>query len=168
VGCDERVLNDAMYQAGVIRLYWNEEAAKASALEETTIRRMQKELGGPDAVNLLRQRNHNDAIEKTVRALESEYKVIESSDRIVVLADPIYRDPVGNRIFSISHFFSPYKYLFGVKLKTPIFNLIVMWMITVQLYIFLYFDWFKLLKSWFSRKIYGELFASIFDKNEKL
>jgi ABC-type multidrug transport system ATPase subunit len=168
IGCDESVLKDAIYQTSVIRLHWNEEAANASAIEATTIRRMQKELGGPEAVNRLRQRNHNDAIEKTVRALEADYRVIERNDRLVVLADPIYRDPVGNRIFSISHFFSPYKYLFGVKLKTSIFNLIVMWIITVQLYVFLYFDWFKLLKGWFSRKIYGELFASIFDKNEKL
>jgi ABC-type multidrug transport system ATPase subunit len=168
IGCEESVLNDALYQTNVIRLYWNDEAARASAVEATIIKRMQKELGGPEAVNRLRQQNHNDAIEKTVRALDDDHRVIERNDRLVVLADPIYRDPTGNRIFSITQFFSPYKYLFGFKLKTPIFNLIVMWLITVQLYIFLYYDWFKLLRNWFDRKIYGELFATFFDKNEKL
>lgn len=168
IGCDESVLRDALYQTNLIRFHWNEESARASSIEATTIRRMQKALGSQDEVNRLRQQNHNDAIEKTVRALEADYRVIERNDRLIVLADPIYRDPIGNHIFSISHFFSPYKYLFGVKLKTPVFNLIVMWMITVQLYIFLYYDWFKLLKGWFSQKIYGELFASIFDKNGKL
>ena len=78
------------------------------------------------------------------------------------------REPEGARLFSVSHFFSPYKYLIGFKLPTHVFNTIVVWMITIFLYVSLYFDLFRQAKDWFGQKIYSELFGSIFDKNEKL
>jgi hypothetical protein len=56
------------------------------------------------------------------------------------MADPVFRAPDGNHIFSRAHFFSPFKYLFDIRLDTPVFNIIVLWLMTGFLYLLLWFD----------------------------
>jgi ABC-type multidrug transport system ATPase subunit len=168
LGCGEAVLTEALNNVDAIKLYWTNVSTGAGNREEAIIRQMTKDQGGAAGLTQFRQANHNDAIEKFVRELEADQRIIEQNERLVVLADPIYREPEGARLFSVSHFFSPYKYLIGFKLPTHVFNTIVVWMITIFLYVSLYFDLFRQAKDWFGQKIYSELFGSIFDKNEKL
>jgi hypothetical protein len=46
-------------------------------------------------------------------------------------------------VFSRAHFFAPAKYFMGFKMETPVFNIIVLWIMTCFLYITLYFDTLK-------------------------
>jgi hypothetical protein len=123
---------------------------------------------GESGLAELRRRNHNETVERYVRDLNADQKMIEKDGRIVILADPIYREPEGNRIFSTSHFFSPHKYFLGLKLSTPVFNIIVMWLMTGFLYISLYFNWLRRANAWVSRGIWLRFVNIVFGKRTKL
>ncbi len=54
---------------------------------------------------------------------------------------PVYKEPEFNN--GRAHFLAPEKKLFHIKISTLTFNLSVIWMITLFLYIALYNNWLK-------------------------
>jgi ABC-type multidrug transport system ATPase subunit len=167
-GCSSDLLNDALLNVDQIKTHWMKESAKAFKQEEQIFKALEVVNQGPQGLNELRRQNHNETIEKYVRDLNADQKMIEKDGRIQVLADPIYREPDGNRLFSTSHFFSPYKYFLGLKLSTPVFNIIVLWLMTGSLYISLYFNWLRRANAWVSRGMWLRFVNTIFGKNRKL
>lgn len=166
-GCNPAVLEDALRHVDLIRSHWTKVSADASRQEEEVFKALAIVNQGEAGLADLRQRNHNETVERYVRDLNSDVKMIEKDGRIAILTDPIYREPEGNRIFSTSHFFSPHKYFLGIKLSTPIFNIIVMWLMTGLLYISLYFNWLRRLNLWISRGIWLRFVNSVFGKAKK-
>lgn len=73
--------------------------------------------------------------------LEAEKLVIDK-DQIYRNDNPIYNLPK-NVSFLGSHFYAPYKYLFGFKISTYHANILFIWIMTLLVYILLYFDFFK-------------------------
>jgi hypothetical protein len=71
-----------------------------------------------------------------------ENKILIENGRIYQNDDPVYNDPKGVFFFN-THFYAPYKYAFGKKLKTFNANLIIIWIFALISYIALYFDWLK-------------------------
>lgn len=61
-------------------------------------------------------------------------------------SDPICNLPQ-KRSFFTSHFYSPYKYIFGSRVSTFYANLMVIWGMVFLGYFLLYFDVFKKLFS---------------------
>ena len=105
---------------------------------------MEAQFKGSSNLNLHRLENHNRAVERTVQNTDEEKKIIETGGRLIQTVDPIYKSPSEkNKIFSRAHFFAPYKYLFGQKVETPLFNILVLWLMTGFLYISLYYDWLR-------------------------
>lgn len=56
--------------------------------------------------------------------------------------NPVYNDPKGVSFFD-THYYAPYKYIFGKKIDTFQANLLFLWVITILTYIVLYFDLLK-------------------------
>jgi hypothetical protein len=68
-------------------------------------------------------------------------KILEYKDTYVQNYDPIYLDPVNNGLFSFrTHFFAPSKYVFGRKTDTFVFNITLVLLSTIVLFLILYFD----------------------------
>jgi type IV secretory pathway TraG/TraD family ATPase VirD4 len=42
-----------------------------------------------------------------------------------------------------AHFYSPEKNFFGLQMSTFLFNMIIIWLMTLVLYIALYFEWLR-------------------------
>ena len=104
------------------------------------------------ALDSIRKSSHNETIERYVRGTDEDEKIVEFGGRLHTLAEPVYRDPTGSRLFSRTHFFSPYKYLLGMKVSTPIFNIIVLWIMSALLYVSLYYNSMRFLFRMFNRK----------------
>ena len=84
----------------------------------------------------------NEALMKVVMNKMELNKFIISNHRIYQTDKPIYNLPEKESFLS-AHFYSPYKYLFGKRIKTFTFNILVLWVMIIFGYVFLYFDILK-------------------------
>jgi ABC-type multidrug transport system ATPase subunit len=71
-------------------------------------------------------------------------KILYYNNTLVQNTDPIYFDPDKKGLFNFrTHFYSPAKYIFGVKTDTFVFNISLVLLSTVLLYLALYFEILK-------------------------
>jgi ABC transport system ATP-binding/permease protein len=71
-------------------------------------------------------------------------KILYYNNTLVQNTDPIYFDPDKKGFFNFrTHFYSPAKYIFGVKTDTFVFNILLVLLSTVLLYLALYFEILK-------------------------
>ena len=89
----------------------------------------------------LRDNYANESLEEFVTNKNESSKIIEFKGEIIQKLEPIYMDPKFK--FIRAHFYSPTKQIFGKKLDTFIMNVIVLWVITILLYLILYFRLLK-------------------------
>jgi ABC-type multidrug transport system ATPase subunit/uncharacterized tellurite resistance protein B-like protein len=97
----------------------------------------------------LQKTNHNKALEKLVLKRDDNDRIIEGDGRFVQIVDPIYNDVYEQRyqMDCRSNFFSPVKYLFGIKIDTFWFNIGVIWTMCAFLFLTLYNNTLKWLMN---------------------
>jgi ABC transport system ATP-binding/permease protein len=79
---------------------------------------------------------HNESVADQVKKIYEKNKIVESDGRLYQQSDPIYLLPETTR----SHFYAPVKILFGHYFDTYWFNIVVIWLGSLMLYVVLYFD----------------------------
>lgn len=83
----------------------------------------------------------NDNLADIVKKTLEKNKIARYKNNIIQLIDPIYQEPPANGLFNFnSPFYAPKKIFFGEKIDTYFFNLIIIWLFTLLLYVTLYFD----------------------------
>jgi len=83
----------------------------------------------------------NESISDIVRKVFEKNKILRDGDKLVQMVDPIYQIPEPkNAIDFRTHFFAPEKHIFGKFYDTLWFNISVVWILTILLYIVLYYD----------------------------
>jgi ABC transport system ATP-binding/permease protein len=85
--------------------------------------------------------NTNDKLEEFVKDRNETDKIITYSGRLYQKIDPIFRNPESS--FVRAHFYAPVKNIFGKPVDTYIVNVIVLWVMTLLLYLALYFRLLK-------------------------
>lgn len=95
----------------------------------------------------------NEALSELVRNSKELERIVEYRGRLHQKIDPIYQDPEGR--FIKAHFYSPYKLIFGVPVKTFWANIMVIWAMSILVYIVLYYRLLKRLLD--SSEMLGEL-----------
>jgi hypothetical protein len=83
----------------------------------------------------------NDKLEEFVTNKNETKGSIEYKGEIVQKAQPIYMDPNYNLIKA--HFYAPVKRIFGIDVDTFVVNVLVLWVMTIGLYLVLYFRLLK-------------------------
>ena len=87
---------------------------------------------------------HNESVADQVRKIYERKKIIEYRGRLIRKIDPVFMDPEPGSFVGIrSHFFAPRKYFMGKYYETYSFNIAVIWVLTMALYVSLYFDLLK-------------------------
>jgi ABC-type multidrug transport system ATPase subunit/uncharacterized tellurite resistance protein B-like protein len=81
----------------------------------------------------------NESLDNLVTNKMEKNKIIVTPGYLYQNDDPIYNDPQNVSFFN-SHFFAPYKYIFGKRYTTFQINLIIIWVISILSYVLLYFD----------------------------
>jgi hypothetical protein len=100
-----------------------------------------RQLGGRDELITLKQNHYNDNLADLVLNQNELHKVTESKHKLIRKMEPIYQIPLsrGGR----AHFFSAVKVLGHYQIDAVWFNIIVLWIMSLILYISLQFSWLR-------------------------
>jgi hypothetical protein len=83
----------------------------------------------------------NEKLEEIVTKHYERDRILEYKNNYVQNYEPIYLDPEKRGFLSFrTHFFAPSKYIFGILTDTFIFNITIVLLSTVFLYILLYYE----------------------------
>jgi ABC transport system ATP-binding/permease protein len=96
----------------------------------------------------LRDKYENNELEKLLLNWTVIDKTIETTDKIIPAHEPAYMKAVSP--FGRAHFYAPVKTFLAWEIGTFTFNLIVIWLITLVLYVILYFRLFEKAVSFIS------------------
>ena len=97
---------------------------------------------GQDNFKRIRSDYRNIAIQNIVENKFEIQKLIIHDHKIFQMQDPIFNLPPKNSFFK-SHYYSPYKYIFGFPIKTYSINVLIIWIMIFIGYIILYLDLVK-------------------------
>jgi hypothetical protein len=96
----------------------------------------------PDAWDQLRDNYHNEGISDIVRKVFEKNKILEYNHELVQHYDPIYQDPYIKSALTLrTHFYSPSKPILGKTFDTYWYNMVFIWLLTIILYMALYYEW---------------------------
>jgi ABC transport system ATP-binding/permease protein len=98
----------------------------------------------PEAFDKLRDNYHNEGVSDAVRKVFEKNKILEYDHQLVQHYDPIFQTPYVGSIFTLrTQFFSPVKPFLGKTFDTYWYNMIVIWLLTLTLYVMLYYESLK-------------------------
>jgi ABC-type multidrug transport system ATPase subunit len=92
-------------------------------------------------LRMLENNYYNYKLEELVTKPYERKKILIHNNSIVQNTDPIYLDPENRGFLSFrAHFYAPSKYIFGIKTDTFIFNISLVLLSTIFLFLALYFE----------------------------
>jgi hypothetical protein len=111
----------------------------------------------------LRNDYYNYKLEEIVTKYYERKKILFYKNTIVQNIDPIYLDPYMRGLLGFrTHFFAPAKYIFGIKTDTFTFNISLVLLSTILLYLTLYYEILAKLVRFIERfKIRKKLFRNL-------
>jgi ABC-type multidrug transport system ATPase subunit/ribosomal protein L21 len=127
---------------GSLKKFYNLEFAKADAFKEkwlNTNLSKRKEL-----FNSMKDTYYNESISDIVTKAFEKNKILRDGENLIQMVDPIYQIPEPRSSIDFrTHFFAPKKYFCGTYFETLWFNITIVWIFTILLYLVLYFDLLK-------------------------
>ncbi|MCI5056091.1 MAG: hypothetical protein MRY83_08285, partial [Flavobacteriales bacterium] len=111
----------------------------------------QKDAELESSLDFLRNKFSNNYVTDIVKGIFYRHQIIEKDGNLVRIVDPIFNLDNRKKILGIgSHFYAPFKYIFrNIKFETLHFNLIIIWLMNIILFVTLYFNFFyKMLGLW--------------------
>jgi hypothetical protein len=102
---------------------------------------------GKQAVFEMKQKAHNTSLEDWVLNKRDNQNIVVSTKCFIRKKDPVFMNP-DSRI-GRAHFYAPVKYLGGIAINTPLFNVAVIWLMTLVLYVTLLHDTLKKALNYF-------------------
>jgi hypothetical protein len=105
-----------------------------------------------DKYRAYRDAYHNESVGDIALKVYEKNKIIEYNNEYIQQFHPVYQDPVvkGNLDFR-SHFLAPRKHFLGMYFETYWFNVSFIWLLTILLYITLYYEHLKKLLGLFEK-----------------
>jgi hypothetical protein len=86
----------------------------------------------------------NESVSDIVKKVFEKNPIVESDNEMIQQIHPIYNDPNVKGFFDFrSHFFAPRKHFMGMYFDTYWFNVTFIWLLTIILYITLYYEALK-------------------------
>jgi ABC transport system ATP-binding/permease protein len=93
---------------------------------------------------------HNESLSDLVKNVSVKNRWIEFQGQIIQQINPVFQDPKPTSALDYrAPFFAPEKNFFGFRLDTYVFNLLVIWVLSIFFYLTLYFEWLKKLVNFF-------------------
>lgn len=106
-----------------------------------------------EQLDILYDQYHNLRIQDIVKKLGERNPILEYKDNLIQNSDPIFQDPSQSSVIGIrSHFLAPSKRLFRMTFDTFYFNMGVVWIMSILLYLMLYFNVLSRIVNFFNRR----------------
>ncbi|MCD4794006.1 MAG: ATP-binding cassette domain-containing protein [Bacteroidales bacterium] len=97
-----------------------------------------------------RNKFHNEHLDDIVRNIYEKNKILRFNDKLIRQEEPIYLEPDDSNFIGIrSHFYAPNKHFLGKNYNTFWFNVIIIWAMSLLLYIPLYYDHLRKIVNFF-------------------
>ena len=119
--------------------YYNEQLLKANHKKQRILEYMLET--DPARYKRLKDHYYNESLADIVLKVYERNRILEYRDHLIQNYHPIYEDPdTGHWLGIRTHFYAPRKYFAGHFYDTYGFNIIMVWIMIILLYILLYFD----------------------------
>jgi len=103
-------------------------------------------------VNQEKNRYFNESLSDLVKNANTKNRWIEYNGEIIQQINPIFQETQPKRLLDYrTQFFAPKKNLFGISVNTFLFNVLVIWAMTIVFYVTLYFELAKKLVDSFGK-----------------
>ncbi|MFY0600736.1 MAG: ATP-binding cassette domain-containing protein [Cyclobacteriaceae bacterium] len=148
--------NDGTYEATLefmkrLKNYYNLRSKKANEERQAVFKEYTSNPEMKDWFIKLRQQNENEAIAQLVKNIATDKRILEHNGELIQKIYPVYSDPEFPDHFLDfrTQFYAPQKHLAGSLISTPLFNICMIWFMTILLFVTLYFDLLRKLISLF-------------------
>lgn len=131
-----------------LRVYFRVNERKLSQRLDSLKSLMERRMGADQFVKLSEE-NHNESLAEFVLNRRSTRKIYEANNRFIQKADPVLMKP-GSR-YGRAHFFAPYKQIGNLRIPTLSFNVIIIWLMIILLFVTLYYNVLKQFILWLEK-----------------
>lgn len=114
---------------------------------ENKIVEQEMQLGGKRQVELLKSKYVNDELEEALTGRYSKDKFEYYNNHIIQKDNPVFH--ISENKMGRSHFYAPYKYVFGHKVDVMIYNISIIWLMIIALAFILYTDLLRRIIDYF-------------------
>ncbi|MEX0981602.1 MAG: ATP-binding cassette domain-containing protein [Bacteroidales bacterium] len=128
--------------------YLKSESGRIAAEKENLMQTLIAALPNPSDLVKLKQQYHNEAVADLVLNRNEMKKILEYDGKLIRKDTPVFHVPGSGA--GRSHFFSAVKVVGSFQIDTIWFNILVLWLMTLFLYIALVNNWLRLLLVSFS------------------
>ncbi len=116
-------------------------------------------------INQLKDAYYNESLADLVKNVTEKERIIEYNGELIQQINPIFLDPKSEGLLNYrTPFFAPVKKVFGTSISTYTFDILVIWLMTVILYVTLYFELLRKLINSFD-KVPGKMKGTSQKKN---
>lgn len=120
-----------------LKKHFNNLYTRASKSEDSLTKSLDKTLGEEGRIGL--QNNYeNKRLKFVVLDLDNIHKTYETTDKIIQKYEPGYMKATSK--YGRAHFYAPSKMIGNIEIDTFWFNLLVLWLVTLVLYLALYYN----------------------------
>ena len=97
------------------------------------------------AFNNMKLKYQNESVAQLVENSSNPVRIVEWNGKLIQKVYPIYFDDhrPANQFDFRGSFYIPKKYFMGEKWDTFYFNITIIWIMTIFLYMALYFEWIR-------------------------
>ena len=148
-GINREVIADCLDYVSKIKRYNIQLYNKASTTKDQLINEQQSTEEGKENFFEMRRNHHNTTLKEFATNASEMERIIEYKNQLYQKNNPIYMDPPGKLIKA--HFYAPRKQVFGTYFDTFGVNVAVIWIMTIFLYLVLYFRLLKRLLDFFEQ-----------------
>ena len=120
-----------------LKIQFRSQANESNRIRDSIIYRHDS-IFGQGYSSMLKNTFHNENLENFLLNHNRKYHIIETGTRLIQKVDPAYRIPMSKT--GRAHFYAPVKRLGNLSIDTYSFNLAIIWLFTLILYLTLYHD----------------------------
>jgi ABC transport system ATP-binding/permease protein len=125
---------------------------KVVAAREAEATRMENDKTLDYNINEYKNAYYNESLADLVKNISEKDRIIEYQGELIQQVNPIFLDPKTDQPLNYrTHFFAPHKNFMGTLVSTYWFDVMVIWLMTVILYITLYFELLRKLVNSFEK-----------------
>jgi hypothetical protein len=125
---------------------------RAVAAREKVIFNLESDKRQDYKLNDYKNRYFNESLADLVQNISEKNRILEYKGQLFQQINPIFLSPNPKGPLDYrAHFFAPEKNLFGQTISTYTFNMMVIWLMTIVLYITLYFELMRKLINSFDK-----------------
>ncbi|MCX6253109.1 MAG: ATP-binding cassette domain-containing protein [Bacteroidia bacterium] len=139
-GFNEYIADEAKLFLDSLRSSFRIKGDSISYKRNSLIKQIESRIGEDQFIKM-REKDYNENLADIVLNRLAISKIYDAGDKFIQKADPVFMRP-GSK-FGRSHFFAPYKQIGDLPIGTLMFNLIVIWIMILFLFVTLYYNILK-------------------------